>query len=34
LHQDTLLMVDLKHVAAIEFPDLSPLTALGVSSPR
>jgi hypothetical protein len=34
LQQDTLFMVDLKHVAAVEFPNLSPLSAWGVSSPR
>ena len=34
LQQDTLLMVDLCHVAAIEFPDLMALRALGVAFPR
>lgn len=34
LQQDTVVLVDLDHVAAIEFSDLSPLSALGVSSPR
>ncbi|HEY1380994.1 MAG TPA: hypothetical protein VGF55_29610 [Gemmataceae bacterium] len=33
LTQRTLLVVDLAHVAAIEFPDTDPLTAFGVAPP-
>jgi hypothetical protein len=33
LTQQTLLVVDLTHVAAVEFPDASPLAALGVKPP-
>jgi hypothetical protein len=33
LTQRTLLVVDLEHVAAIEFPDVEPLKAFGVSLP-
>jgi hypothetical protein len=33
LHQQTLTVANLRHVAAVEFPDLGPLKALGVSPP-
>jgi hypothetical protein len=33
LTQRTLLVVDLGHVAAVEFPDAEPLAAFGVSPP-
>jgi hypothetical protein len=33
LTQQTLLIVTLGHVAAIEFPDIKPLQALGISPP-
>jgi hypothetical protein len=34
LHQETLLVVALEHVAAIEFSDLTPLKSFGLSNPR
>jgi hypothetical protein len=34
LTQQTLLVVNLGHVAAIEFPDLKPLQALGIGLPN
>jgi len=34
LHQNTLLAVALSHVAALEFTDLSPLKAWGISEPK
>jgi hypothetical protein len=33
LTQRTLLVVDLEHVAAVEFPDIEPLAAFNVSPP-
>jgi hypothetical protein len=33
LTQRTLVVVDLEHVAAVEFPDVEPLAAFGVSPP-
>jgi hypothetical protein len=32
-HQQTLTVVNLRHVAAVEFPDLKPLAAFGVAPP-
>lgn len=34
LHQQTLVIVALGHIAAIEFPDLKALDPLGVAAPR
>jgi hypothetical protein len=34
LQQDTLIVVALPHVAAVEFPDLAALKAFGLSNPR
>jgi hypothetical protein len=34
LQQDTLIVVALQHVAAVEFPDLAALKAFGLSNPR
>jgi hypothetical protein len=33
LHQQTVVFVDLNHVAAVEFPDSAGLSALGIESP-